>query len=75
MEEKKEKKVPAVQGVPIADKYALTVFEAAEYFSLGYKKIRQLAMENLGRFSIRTGNKYLIIRKKFEAFLDKCSEV
>ncbi len=36
--------------------------------------MRRLAEENTGRFSVFSGNKYLIIRNKFEKFIDESSE-
>ena len=52
--------------IPVQEKYALTIREASEYFSIGIKKMRRLAEDNLGRFAIYSGNRYLIIRTKFE---------
>lgn len=56
--------------IPVQEKYALTIREASEYFSIGIKKMRRLAEDNLGRFAIYSGNRYLIIRTKFEKFYD-----
>ncbi len=56
--------------VPICDKYALTIKEAVAYFNIGEKKLRKLAFENTGRFSLMSGNRYLIIRTKFEQYLE-----
>lgn len=61
--------------VPVCEKYTLTIKEAAAYFNIGEKKMRRLAEENTGRFSVFNGNKYLIIRPKFEKFLDNSTEV
>lgn len=61
--------------VPVCEKYTLTVKEAAAYFNIGIKRMRRLAEENTGRFSVFSGNKYLIIRNKFEKFIDESSEV
>lgn len=61
--------------VPVCEKYTLTIREAASYFNIGIKKMRRLAEENTSRFSVFSGNKYLIIRPKFEKFLDESSEV
>ena len=61
--------------VPVCEKYTLTIREAAAYFNIGIKKMRRLAEENTSRFSVFSGNKYLIIRPKFEKFLDDSSEV
>lgn len=48
------------------EKYLLTIKEAGEYFNIGVKKMRRLAEENLGVFSVYSGNRYLINRTKFE---------
>ena len=61
--------------VPICEKYTLTVKEAAAYFNIGIKKMRRMAEENTGRFSVFSGNKYLIIRSKFEKFICDSSEI
>lgn len=52
--------------LPLNEKYTLSVKEAAEYFGIGVKKIRRLAEEHTGYFSVYSGNRYLIIREKFE---------
>ena len=61
--------------IPINERYALSVREAASYFNIGTKKIRRLADENLGNFAFCCGNRYLIIRKKFEEYLQNTSSV
>lgn len=61
--------------VPVGQKYMLTMREAAEYFNIGVKKMRRLAEDNLGRFAVYNGNRYLIIRTKFEKFLEESSAV
>ena len=38
--------------VPVYEKYTLTIKEAAAYFNIGIKKMRRLAEENTGRFSV-----------------------
>lgn len=48
-----------------AERYTLTVKEAGLYFNIGIKKMRKLAEDNLGIFSVLSGNRYLIIRTKF----------
>lgn len=65
-----ENKVVETTNVPICDKYTLTIKEAVLYFNIGEKKMRKLALENTGRFSVMSGNRYLIIRPKFEKFLE-----
>lgn len=61
--------------VPISEKYMLTIRESAAYFNIGTKKLRRLAEENLGRFAIQSGNRFLINRTKFEKYLSESSAV
>lgn len=61
--------------VPVPEKYLLTIKEAASYFNIGTKKLCRLAEENSDRFSVYSGNRYLIIRPKFEKFVDDSSEI
>lgn len=61
--------------VPIAEKYLLTIREASAYFNLGVKRLRRLAEDNTDSFSLCNGNRYLIIRPKFEKFLDESSSI
>lgn len=61
-------------NVPVGEKYTLTIKEAASYFNIGIKKMRRLAEDNLGVFAVYSGNRFLIIRTKFEQFLNEnCS--
>ena len=55
--------------IPISEKHMLTVKEAAAYFNIGIKKMRRLAEENVGRFAVYSGNRYLIIRIRFEEYI------
>ena len=57
--------------IPVGEKYSLSIKEAADYFSIGTKKMRRLAEDNLGDFAVYSGNRYLIIRAEFEAYLKK----
>ena len=57
------------EKMPTSEKYLLNIQEAADYFSIGIKKMRRLAEDNLGIFGIYSGNRYLVIRSKFEEFL------
>ncbi|SDZ97007.1 transposon Tn916 excisionase [Lachnospiraceae bacterium NK3A20] len=61
--------------VPVSEKYMLTVKEAAAYFNIGVKKTRRIAEDNLGTLSVYSGNRYLIIRWKFEEFICESSEI
>ena len=60
--------------IPVYKKYTLTIKEASEYFNIGEKRMRQLAEENAGGFAVLFGYKYLIIRCRFERFLDSLSK-
>ncbi len=64
-----------IELVPVCEKYLLTVKEAAAYFNIGEKKIRRLAESNTGILAVYSGNRYLIIRPKFEEFILSSSEI
>ena len=49
--------------------------EAGAYFGIGIKKLQHLAADNLGVFAIKNGNRYLIIRPKFEEYLESIEEL
>lgn len=51
------------------DKFLLTCNEAAEYFGIGEKKVRKLIQSNLGVIGVHAGNRYMVIRPKFEEFI------
>ncbi len=61
--------------VSVSEKYMLTIREASVYFNIGIKKMRRLAEDNTGRFAVFSGNRYLIIRAKFEKFVEECSAI
>ena len=63
------------QKIPLNEKYSLTIKEAAEYFSIGVKKMRRLAEDNLGDFAVYSGNRYLILRERFEDYLRRASAI
>ena len=56
--------------IPVSEKYMLTINEAAAYFSIGIKKLRRMAEDNEGRFAVAMGSRYLIVRGKFEEYID-----
>ena len=61
--------------VPISEKYMLSIREASAYFNLGIKHLRRLAEENTEGFSVYNGSRYMIIRPKFEKFLDESTTI
>ena len=64
-----------VKQIPTSEKYTLTIQEASQYFSIGVKKLRRLAEDNLDGYAVCNGNRLLIIRPKFEVHLCKASEI
>lgn len=63
------------QELPVSEKYMLTIKEAASYFNIGTKKMRRIAEDNLGNIAVYCGNRFLIIRPKFEDFILNLSEI
>ena len=62
--------------VPYWEKYTLTIREAAEYFHIGEKRLRQIVEENPGAdFMIMNGNRVMIKRKLFEKYIDEADAV
>ena len=62
--------------IPYWEKYMLTLREAAEYFHIGEKKMRQIVDENMdANFLLESGNRVMIKRKLFEDFLDRASVI
>lgn len=59
--------------VEVRDKFLLTIKEAAAYFSIGEKKMRRMAEDNLGTYAVFSGNRYLVIRPKFEEYICQSS--
>ena len=62
-------------ALPVGEKFMLTIKEAAPYYNIGTKKLRRLVEDNLGVFSVYSGNRYLIIKPKFEEFILNSSEI
>ena len=62
--------------VPIWEKYALTIYEATEYFNIGEHRLRQLVKENCrADFVLLVGTNVEIKRKLFEKFLDEINSL
>ena len=58
--------------VPVWEKYALTIYEAAEYFGIGEHRLRTLVRENRqADFVLWSGVKVEIKRELFEKFLNE----
>ena len=63
------------ETLPVSEKYMLIIKEAAAYFNIGIKKLRRIAEDNLGTVAVYCGNRFLIIRPKFEEFILNSSEI
>jgi excisionase family DNA binding protein len=61
--------------IPVNQKFTLTINEAAAYYNIGIHKLRRLAEDNKDTFSVQCGNRFLIIRTKFEEYLINSSTV
>ena len=59
------------KDIPIADKYNLTIDEAAAYFNIGADRIREITDEKKSDLVLMVGTKRLIKRKKMEEYLDR----
>ena len=58
--------------VPICDKFALTIEEAAAYSNVGVNQLRSLLKEtDFQPVMLRIGTKVLLKRELFEAYLEK----
>ena len=57
------------QVVPINDKVALTIREAAEYSNIGINKLESLLRSPRCPFVLYVGKKKLVKRKEFEKFI------
>jgi len=65
-----------MKEIPIWEKYTLTIREAAEYFHIGEKKMRQIVDENGDAdFILMVGNRAMIKRKLFEEYIDLATAV
>ena len=62
--------------IPYWEKYMLTLREAAEYFHIGEKKMRQIVDDNMdANFLLESGNRIMIKRKLCEEYLDRATVI
>ncbi len=62
--------------IPIWRKYTLTIEEAADYFRIGQRKIRNIIAQNPNAdFLLCNGNRTQIKRKLFEKYIDEATVV
>lgn len=62
-------------SVPIENKIALTIPEAAEISNIGQNKINKLLKAPHCPFALYVGNKKLVKRKEFEKYLSDRFEI
>lgn len=62
--------LPCRTDLKSGDNIMLTIKEASDYFSIGVKSMRRMAEENTGGYAIFLGNHYLIVRAKFEEYIN-----
>ena len=61
--------------IPIWEKSNLTLDEAAAYFNIGVKKLREMTDNDDSPYVLWVGSKRLIKRQPFEDYLYKCFSV
>lgn len=60
------------KNVPIWEKYLLTIEEAAIYFHIGEKRLREIFSEQSNsELFVQNGNRVLVKRKLFEFHVDE----
>lgn len=62
-------------AIPIYEKYALTIEEAAAYSNIGQNRINELLKDPRCTFVLWVGRKKLVKRKAFEDFISKQVEI
>ena len=71
-----EKEISKSKSVSIADKYSLSIQEAAEYYGIGEKRLRSIVSEHYNEpFILEIGSHRRIKRRLFEEFLDQATAV
>lgn len=63
------------ESIPVRDKIALTIEEAAEYSNIGQNKISELLKMPRCGFVLYVGRKKLVKRKEFEDYISKSIEL
>lgn len=62
--------------IPVWKKYSLSIQEAAEYYGIGEKRLRQIITDNsCAGFILEIGSHVRIKRLLFEKYLDESSVV
>lgn len=66
-----DQKQEAERGIPVWQKFSLTLTEAAQYTGIGQHKLCELADEPDCEFILWVGRKRLFKRKKLEEYIEK----
>ena len=62
--------------IPIAEKAVLSLNEAAAYSNIGIHKLQQICNTDAGKkFAFKNGNRNMIKRKAFDAWLEKVEQI
>ena len=61
--------------LPIWERKVLTCDEAAAYSGIGIGRLRSMTMKKGCPFAIANGTQILIVREKFDAYMDKAEKV
>ena len=65
-----------IEHIPTDRKYTIGIDEAARYYGIGSKKLRQIISDNpMGDFYLEIGRHVLIKRRQFEQYLDQASSL
>lgn len=65
-----------IKDVPLWERYSLTVDQAAAYFGIGTKKIRNMiSLYKDSKWYLFNGERVLIKRKLFEDFLNETQAI
>ena len=63
-------------GLVLAKRYLLSVTEAAQFYHIGEKRLRQIVdIHPNGEFYLLVGNKVLFKKEKFEQFLAESTAI
>ncbi len=62
--------------IPLWEKYALTIKEASEYYSIAETRLKRFMIANPDEsFVLKAGSRLLVKRVLFDAFLDENGEI
>lgn len=68
-------KLEEVEEIPFWEKDCITIEETAAFTGIGRNKIRTMVIQKNSPFIVQRGSQYFVIRKKFEAFIEKQTRI